>query len=150
MQHNIRFRKARRNSGFSLIEVLVAGLIISTSVVGMMQFAIVDFGLTSKSISMSAACTVGRSAIEAVRLAGFANAVEGTQTTYYDSNGSYPPATTSSSLSTFAAQTTIVSDLLNGSTPAPGALRTVTVTVSLISTGQVVYQTYTTLASGGV
>jgi len=150
MRRTPRATRARCRRGFSLMEVLVAGLIIATSVVGMMQFAFMDYGMTGQSTNMSAATSIGRSAIEAVRMAGFANAPEGTQTVYYDMNGDYPPATTSSSSSIYAAQTIITSDILNGSTPAPGALRTVQVKVSLISTGQVVYTTYTYLASGGV
>jgi uncharacterized protein (TIGR02598 family) len=142
--------RTNRKSGFPLVETLVAGAILATSVVGLVSFGYVNFQMTSHSTNMTAASAAARSEIEQVRLEGFTNASEGSSTDYYDTNGSYPASASQTSASVYSAQTTVTSDLLNGSVPAPGALRQVKVIVSLVSTGQEVYRTYTYLASGGI
>lgn len=147
---NNDMKRAGYRRGFSLIEAMVAGALLATSVVGLVSFVYVNFQMTNNSTNMTTASAAARSEIERIRLAGFANAAEGSSTDYYDSTGSYPGSATQTASSVYAVQTTVTSDLLNGTSPATGALRTVCVSVSLVSSGSVVYQTYTALASGGV
>ena len=143
-------QRRNRRRGLSMIEVLVAGTILATSVVGLVSFGYVNFQMTSKSTNMTAASAVARSEMEQVRLEGFSNAAEGSSTDYYDGNCTYPASTTQTSSSVYSVQTSVTTDLMNGSSPAAGALRTVCVSVSLVSSGQVVYQTYTALAYEGL
>ncbi len=143
-------RRARIARGFTMIEVLVAGVILATSVLGLIRFIYVDYNLTSKSGYMGAAYTCGRSAIEEAHLVGFMGATEGNTYEYYDSLGSYPPLATQASGSVYKVTTNVSTDQISLGVPQPHALRTVSVTVALISTGQTIYQTYSALASGGV
>lgn len=133
-----------------MVEVLVAGVVLITSVVALVQFMYVNYQLTGLAQDISSAYSMARSAVEAVREQGFANAAEGTTTVYYDSLATYPPSTSQVSSSIFSCSTVIVSDSFNGASPATTALRTVTVTVTRISSGLIVYQTTTALANSGV
>jgi len=142
-------KRNRRQSGITMVEVLVAGIVLVTSVVALIQFMYVNFALTAKANYISTGYTMARTAVEYVREQGFTNAAEGTTTVYYDANATYPPSTSQVSSSVYSCSTLIASDQLNGSTPAPTALRKVTVTVTLLSSGLIVYQTTTALADYG-
>ena len=140
---------APRRSGFTLVEVLAASVIVGVciaAVVSMWSFA---FRLSATSDRESVGSSLGRRAVEEVKQSGFQDATEGTTTVYYDSQGG-SRGTTQNSSHAYSVSTTIASDLLNGSQPASGALRTVTVQVTFLSTGTTVYQCSTYLARAGV
>ncbi len=136
--------------GITMVEVLVAGLVLATSVVALVQFMYVNFQLTGKAQDISSGYSMARSAVESVREQGFTNAAEGNTTVYYDGNATYPPSTSKASGSVYSCLTNVTSDTFSGASPATTALRTVTVTVTRISTSQVVYTTTTALANLGV
>jgi Tfp pilus assembly protein PilV len=140
----------RVRRGVTMVEVLVAGVVLITSVVALVQFMYVNYSLTGKAEDISAAYSMARSAVENVHQQGFSNAAEGTTTVYYDGSATYPPSTSQVATSVYSCQTSIVSDSFNGANPATTALRTVTVTVTRISSGLILYQTTTALANQGI
>jgi Tfp pilus assembly protein PilV len=132
-----------------MVEVLVAGIILITCVVALIQFMYVNFSITGKAVDLTNSYSMARTAVETVRQQGFSNAAEGTTTVYYDGNATYPPSTSKVSSSIYSCTTSIVSDIFSGSNPAPTALRTVTVTVTRLSNSLITYQTTTALADYG-
>ena len=142
-------KRIQSHSGLTMVEVLVAGLVLVTSVVALIQFMYVNFGLTGRAQDLTAGYSMARTAIELVREQGFTNAAEGTTTVYYDGNATYPPSTSQTTSSVFSCSAAITSDAFSGANPAPTALRTVTVSVTRLSTNAPVYSTTTALANYG-
>ena len=121
----------RKHRGITMVEALVAGLVLATCVVGLVQFMYVNYQLTAKAEDISAGYSIGRSAVETVRELGFTNAAEGGTTTYFDQYATFPPkSTTKVGSSIYSCVTTVTSDTFNGANPATTALRTVTITVT--------------------
>ena len=85
-----------------MIEVLVAGLILITCVVALIQFMYVNFSLTGQAQDLSTAYSMARTAVESVRQQGFSNAAEGSTTVYYDGNATYPPSTSQTNSSAYS------------------------------------------------
>jgi Tfp pilus assembly protein PilV len=144
-----RRKRIASHKGITMMEVLVAGVVLITCVVALVQFMYVNFALTGQAEDISSAYSMARTAIETVRQQGFSNAPEGSSTVYYDGSATFPPSTSQVSSSVFSCNTNIVSDIFSGSNPAPTALRTVTVTVTRLSNSLIVYQTTTALADYG-
>ena len=140
----------RQKRGVTMIEVLIATLLIGISVAALVQFWYFSFRMTTQAANQSVAYSIARSAIEQVRQTGFDNTAEGSSRAYYDANGTFPPSTTLAASSIYSVNTSVVSDKFQGSAPAPDALRTVTVTVSLNVTGQNLYQMTTALSKAGL
>ena len=132
--------------GFTLIESLVASLIMASSVMAMISLWYFTFGLTVKSDNVGAGYTVGRRAMERVKLSGFEYAPEGATTLFYDLQGGSESAAQSTK-HRMRAVTTITSD---AGYPSYDAARKVVITVTLLSTGQTVYQTGATLTKRGI
>lgn len=135
------------------MELMIAGMLLSIglmAVVGLWEFS---FRVTANTDDMGVAYNLGRQAMESVKVSGFTSAAEGSTTAYYDGT----QATVSASSARYSVTTNIVSDTVSsgtagvaGAVPSDTALRTVTITVTLYSTSQTLYQTNTYLAKGGV
>ena len=140
-------RKAR--GGFTLIEVLVGAAVVGTwiaSIVSMWAFA---YSLSATADQQSVGYTLGRRAMEEVKQTGFQDTPEGTTTAYYDGQGG-SRSTAQTAAHAYSVSTAVFSDVLSGTGPASTALRTVTVTVTFISTGKTVYTCSTYLARAGI
>jgi len=140
-----RRRPAAR--GFTLVEVLVAGVILSIGILAISRLWIVTHGLTISTDDKGIAYNLGRLAIEQTKLAGFESAPEGSATVYYDANQN---ATTESQARFAVTRTITTSPAISGAAPDPSAIRTVTVTVTHLATNQVLYQTDTYLVRAGI
>ncbi|MCL5283866.1 MAG: prepilin-type N-terminal cleavage/methylation domain-containing protein [Armatimonadetes bacterium] len=147
--------RIRRNSGFTFIELMVAAVVMTIGLMGLINLWIFSFQVTTNTDYTGISYNLGRQAVERTKMLGFANAPEGTSTTYYD--GDQNQVGSGSGSAVYKVTTSIVSDSVQsgspgqpGAVPSDTALRTVTVTVTVISTGKVVYQTNTYLARGGI
>ena len=147
----IRRRRARR--GVTLIEVLIASLMVSVNLAGVISFWSFAFSLSAQADRLGVASSLGRHALEAVRQTGFTSTPEGTSTLYYDNQGGNQ-TTTQTAGQDYSVTTSVVSDATiagsNPVQPALTALRTITVTVKLISSGQTLYQISTYMARAGI
>jgi hypothetical protein len=124
---------------------VVVGVCIA-GIVSMWSFA---FSLSAKSDNLTVAYSIGRRALEEVRETGFQDTTEGTTTVYYDSSGG-SKATTATSSHAYTVTTVVSSDAVSAGVPTSNALRTVTVTVTLRSTGATVFTCSTYLARAGI
>ena len=139
-------RRGRR--GFSLIEVLVASVVVAVCLAATISMWYFSFGLSVRADMQGVAYNLGRKEMEDVKQAGFQDTAEGTSIVYFDKQGGSESATLSSS-HVYKVTTVVTSSALSGSSPAPSALRTVTVTVTSLATGQTIYQASTYLARAG-
>lgn len=146
-----------RRRGASLIEVLVATIILSVCLSAILGLASFAFNITGQSDERSIAYAVGRDAIELVRTQGFDYAVGGTgadgsETFYYDRDGVKLGSSTGAEYSATITVTSDVSETTaDGSVrPTDQAIRTVIVVVVRLSTGQEVHREGTMLARSGV
>lgn len=145
----------RRQSfrGTTLVELLMAGLLLSIGMMGLVGTWVFSFRVTANTDDMAIAYNLGRAAVEDIKRYGFPNAPEGTTTTYYNGN--------QSSVSQDSSRFTVVSSLVSaavksgssgvsGAVPADSTIRTVTVTVTLTSTGASLYTTTTYMVRAGI
>lgn len=151
MKFPLSLRQLRR--GFTLVETLVAGLLLSIGIMGLVSIWLVSFRVTENTDNAAIAYNLGRHALERIKLSGFPSAAEGTSDYYYDGN----QTVVSAGSSRFWVTTSVVSDSVEsgtsgqaGAVPADDALRTVTITVRLQSTAAVLYTTSTYLARAGI
>lgn len=135
-----------RARGFTIIEALIASLIMASSVMAMISMWYFTFGLTVKADNVGAAYTVGRHAMERVKLAGFDYAAEGTTTLYYDQQGG-SESTAQGAQHRMRMVTTISSE---AGYPSYSAARAVVITVTVLNTGQTLYTTGATLTKRGI
>lgn len=157
-------RRLRQAAG--LVEVLVAGIILSVCVAAIVSVFYFGFQVTQHSDDKSVGYNIARLELERIRVEGFDNAVivrdgvgvitsrglDGTETLYYDSTGA-KLATSSGAF--YSVTVVITSDKLDtvsggGQRPADDALRTVIVTVRRISDSSVVHKDGTSIARSGV
>ena len=156
-------RTKRKQSGAGYIEVLVSSLILALSLLAALSLYGFSMTLVEKTGDEGYAYNIARRWLEDARQKGFpyTKLPEGTTTRYYtakgmDSGGTDPNGSSSSFADAkFRMDRVVISDkfttVSGGAThPADTSLRTVTVTVTRISTGQVVEQTGTTLVRSGV
>ncbi|MCW3095377.1 MAG: hypothetical protein JWL77_995 [Chthonomonadaceae bacterium] len=140
--------------GFTFIEVLVTGLIIVVCLMAMVSMWNFCTSLTGTSSVRGVAYSVGRQAIETVRETGFSYTPEGSTTLYYDGNGANPTASRVTA-DQYQAVTSVTSNKFGTNTagvavPGDRALRTVTVAVTYLPTGQVIYSTGSYLVKAGL
>ena len=142
-------RSNRHHFGVTYIEVLVASLIVSISLAAMSSLWYFSYRMSAQTDKQGVSYSIGRRALEEAKQTGFDNTAEGATTRYYDQTGG-GESTTQVTGSIYSVTTSVVSDQLVSGSPAPGALRTVTVTVKLVSTGAIVHTTTTYQAKAGI
>lgn len=148
----LRLQKRRR--GFTIINALVASLIVATCLGGMVSMFYFSINMTRQSDEVSVAYSLARQAMEQVKETGFANTAESVSPsyTYFDNNGNLQSQKSASTH--FQLGITVVSSsTVNGSNPvqpSPAALRTVTITVTNVSNNQQICQMNTYLARAGI
>jgi Tfp pilus assembly protein PilV len=150
-----RNRYFRRRRGSSFIEVMVAGIIISIGVMALVSMWSFSYRMTMKSEDTGMSYVLARQATEAARIQGFTSAAEGTATTYY--SGGFSVVSGDSASARYKVVTSVTSSAVSsgtigqaGAVPATTAIRTVSVTVSLKSTNEVMHRMATYLVSGGI
>ncbi len=135
----------RRQGGFTLIEALVASLIMAVSVSAMVSLFYFAFNMTMKADNQGVAYTIGRREMEQVKLAGFEFAPDGTTVTNYDKVGN--PAV-AGSVAVFQAATQVST---SGSPGSYASHRIVNIkVVTLQNTRDVLYQSGTQLSKAGI
>ena len=113
----------------------------------------VGFSVAVQTDQTGVAYNLGRRAMEEAKQTGFASTPEGTAILYYDSQGGNESATRTSAHA-YQVTTVVSSDLTISSSnpvqPTPDALRTVTVTVTILSNNTTAYQVSTYFARAGI
>ena len=124
----------RANKGTTLIEILVAVLILSVSIMAMVGVWQTNMKLTEKHADASMSYILGRRVMEQIKLMGFRVVPEGQTVLFYDANGGQV-SNTQTDEHKFMVTIDVLSDKVsvNGTTgevrPAAEAIRDVKVTV---------------------
>jgi len=146
-----RITRARQR-GFTIMDALIGAVLISVSMLALGQLWTFASRVTIDSDDMAVAYNLARQATEQIRQTGFTNTPEGSTSAYYNlSEVSVSAAATSARYEVVSSVTSSVT--VPGSSPvqpATDALRTVVVTVTLVSSGQVLFQSGCYLVNGGI
>lgn len=145
----------RRSRGAGLIELLVASLLLSIGLMGLVNTWLFSFRVTQNTDDKGIAYNLARQTIEHVKMTGFSSTGEGAATSYFD--GNQVATTSSSSAVRYKVTTSVVSDIIqsgtagvSGAVPGQEALRTVTVMVQTVSPAQTLFTTKTYLVRAGI
>lgn len=142
----------RTRKAATLIEALVAAVIISVALMGLMGLWSFSTALTVKVDRDSIAYNLARRGLEKARAAGFGLLPEGTSNFYYDHNGENEALVNANHR--YRLTITVVSDRMASQQGVPqvssDALRSVVVTVIDLSTNLTIETAGTTLVRGGV
>lgn len=148
-------RNKRTAQGITLVELLIASLLLAIGLMGLINAWIFSYNITTSSDDLGVAYNLGRYAMEQVKMNGFSGQPEGTVTKYYD--GSETQVAQTSPSNRYTVTVSVVSDAVKsgtagqaGAVPADNALRTVNVTVKLSGTNTILYQTGTYLVRAGI
>jgi Tfp pilus assembly protein PilV len=145
----------RRRRGATLVESLVASLLATVVLMGLVRLWGFGYKMTMSTNDKAIAYNLARQTTERVRGTGFNITLDGTDIRYYDAAG-LGESYTQTSAHRFRVTLVVTTDRLmtnsqTGATqPAPTALRTAKITVTLIPTNEVLQQTTTHLARAGV
>lgn len=148
---------SRRKSecGFSYVEVLMSALLMAIGLMGLLNTWLFSFRITTNTDDSAIAYSLGRYALERVKMWGFQTANEGSSNLYYSGNEASVSAGSSSCR--YTVNTSVTSDLVQsgtigvaGAVPKDNAIRTVVITVKMSSTNAVLYRTTSYMARAGV
>jgi type II secretory pathway pseudopilin PulG len=141
---------ARTVKGATIIECLVASIIVAVGIMGVMALWGFSMDLTVTSDERAVAYNVVRRSIERVKSQGFKNAPEGTSVLYYDASGGGESASRGSLR--YSATIVVTSSAYNTGTtnPADNSIRTVVTTVRRLSDNKVLEIGGTYLVRGGL
>lgn len=138
-------RKGRdKQHGLTLIELLIAAVILAVGLMGLLNLGIYTYSLTRTSDEVAAAYSLGRAAVERLRGMGYVFARPSDVPQWYSVD---MQALASSAGAYYRVDTS----LIDGS-DAPAAhlnLREIVVVVARVSDGTELYRTHTYLAIGG-
>ncbi len=150
-----KHRTRKRVLGITLVELLIAALLLAIGLMGLINAWVFSFNITTASDDLGVAYNLGRYAMEQVKMNGFYAQPEGTVTTYYD--GTQNQVAQTSASNRYTVTVSVVSDAVKsgtagqaGAVPADNALRTVNITVKLSGTNTVLFQTGTYLVRAGI
>jgi type II secretory pathway pseudopilin PulG len=152
--------KNRRRKGITIIDTLVAVLIMTVAMVGSIGIFFAASTMTTNTETNTLAESLARWSIEQAKSQGFdwcststagtenSAPCDGTTTAYYNNLGAALPNSTGA---VFSVTTTVASNPApSGGVVSQSALRTVTVTVNDTATGKTLLTTATYLTWGGV
>jgi Tfp pilus assembly protein PilV len=159
-------RRSNKRKGATLIEVLIAALILSLSLLAALSLFGFGMTMTEKTGDESVAYNLARKSLEDARTKGAGYSVpslglrtyflpEGATVTYYDANGG-SESTTQNANHRFSLTRTTTSDRLatnpsSGQTfPADDAIREVSIVVRKLPGNQVLVETGTVIVRSGV
>lgn len=148
--------RGRRRSGFSYVEVIVASAVCVLCLSIMIQLWSFSVLLTMQTTDNAVACDLARQTVEALKETGFTQTLEAPSSAplvhYFDVQTVNLDSTPTAAR--FKVTTTVVSDFVvagsNPVTPAGNALRQVTTTVTLVSTGVTLTTLTTYLSREGI
>ena len=147
--------RRKSESGFSYVEILVSALLMSIGLMGLLNTWLFSYNITTNTDDSAISYSLGRYALERVKMIGFQSATEGTSNLYYSGNEASVSA--GSSTCRYTVNTSVTSDMVQsgtigvaGAVPKDNAIRTVVITVKMYSTNAVLYRTTTYLARAGV
>jgi len=150
-----KHRTRKRVLGITLVELLIAALLLAIGLMGLINAWVFSFNITTASDDLGVAYNLGRYAMEQVKMNGFYAQPEGTVTTYYDGTENQVAQTSASNR--YTVTVSVVSDAVKsgtagqaGAVQADNALRTVNITVKLSATNTVLFQTNTYLVRAGI
>ena len=140
----------------ALLEVMVAALIVGSSLASLVSAWRFSYFMTIRVDDKGVAYSLARQTLETVKQTGFTNTAEITAAApvvhYFDAQEQNQDMTPAAAR--YKVTLSVVSDALaagsSPAAPASDALRTVTVTVLLLQTGETLYQTGAYLARAGV
>ena len=146
----------RRHAGMTFIEVLMASGICVVCIAIMVQLWAFTMFFTVQTTDNAVACDLARQTIETLKETGFSQTSEAPASAplvhYYDVNTNNKDANPTAAR--YKVSTTVVSDLVQSgvspTAPASNALRLVTTTVTLISTGATLTTLTTYFARDGI
>jgi len=148
-----RTTRLRRLRGLTLIETMVATMIITVAMIGSLGIFMSAQNMAGETSDNSVAESLVRGAVEAARSQGFywcttpgSTPCDGSTTAYYDASGN----STTAASAKFTVVTTVASSSLTSGVPDNTALRTITVKVTRKSSGAVLETSGSYLAWGGV
>ncbi len=134
------------NRGFTLIEFLVALLLMAVAIMGMVTLFGFGFSVTGHSQDIGAGYNIARREVEKARNISFLLLPEGTETILYDGFGNITTAPSPHYTVTKTVQT--IPDA-NGQLNT-GCLRQLTVTVVANDRSEATFQTVTYFTRGGI
>ncbi len=153
-RHGHGWRRRRCQAGISIVELLVAGLLLSMGLAACVKLWMFSYLVTTDTDKVGISYNLGRQALEQVRASGFTGASEGATIAYYSGA---PALVGSSTGAAYKVTTTIVSTAVSsgtagstGAVPSSSALRTVNVSVQDVSNTTTLYSTHTYLTRGGI
>ena len=150
----IRIPMRRTRRGITFVELLVAALLMSIGVMGLVGTWAFSYRVTEKTDSVGMSYNVGRMVLEQYKLMGF-SAPEGPAAFYYNGDGQGVSST--SSARRYRVDVQITSDVVNsgtagqsGAVPNQYALRDLTINVIYLPSGETLWQTHTRRVKAGI
>jgi len=149
-----RITKTSRRRGITLIDTLVATMIVTVAMVGSVGIFMASSNMTNNVVVNTVGASLARRGIEEARSQGFvwcttdngAVPCDGTTTAYYDNHGQVLANSTGSA---YTVTTSVTSSSLTSGVPDSTSLRTVIVTVKNAA-GSTLYTTGSYLTWGGI
>ncbi len=148
-----RNRQLRRGSTY--VEVLIAGLLLAIGLMALVNVWLFSYGVTNNTDNAAIAYSLGRFAMERVKMNGFSSAAEGSSDVYYDAQEN--SVAQGSASAKFKVNTTVTSSAVKsgtigqaGAVPGDYAYRTVVITVTPSSGGAALYTSTTYLVRAGI
>jgi Tfp pilus assembly protein PilV len=137
----------------SLIEVLVAALVVGVNLAAMVSLWYFSYNVTAEDEDRMLAYNLARETMESIKETGFWNTPEVSASSptvhYYDGTETLQDSNHSAARYTVSSSV-VSSSYSSGTTPADNATRTVTITVALSANGQTLYTTGTFLVRYGI
>ena len=149
-------KSPRSHRGSTFFEVLIAALILGIGLAATVSLWSFSYRITGQASDKSQGYSLARQTMEQIRETGFFNTPEADIASpnihYFD--GTCTNVDSTPTKAKYKVTSSVVSDLLvsgvSPAKPANGALRTVTVNVTLAADGTSVYSTSTYLARAGI
>jgi len=151
----IRTSSGSHQSGFTLMEVLIASLLATVVLMGLVRLWQFSYGMTLATDDRGVAYNLARQAIEKIRTTGFAHTAEGASTRYFGGDGlnetQNPTADSRYRMNIVVTTDRFITNTQTGAQePAPLALRQVGIQVLVYPSGTVLHTTGCTLSRSGI